>query len=81
MVPFTYDLTLTLNKKSKVDVIYIAFAKAFDSVSHNIIIKKLNNKLLLKEQCDKIASKGNSNYAHMPFYYEQQQKQLSILQS
>ena len=32
MVPFTYDLTLTLNNKSKVDVIYFDFAKAFDRV-------------------------------------------------
>ena len=27
MVPFTYDLTLTLNNKSKVDVIYLDFIK------------------------------------------------------
>ena len=34
MVPFTYyDLTLTLDNKSKVYVTYFDFAKAFDSVS------------------------------------------------
>ena len=33
MVPFTYDLTLTLNKILKVDVIYFDFAKALDNVS------------------------------------------------
>ena len=43
MVPFTYDLTLTLNNKSKVDVIYFDFAKAFDSVSHDLILKKLKH--------------------------------------
>ena len=43
MVPFAYDLTLTLNKKSKVDVIYFDFAKAFDSVSHDLILKKLKH--------------------------------------
>ena len=43
MVPFTYDLTLTLNNKSKVDVIYFDFAKAFNSVSYNLILKKLKH--------------------------------------
>ena len=43
MVPFTYDLTLTLNNKSKVDVIYFDFAKAFESVSHDLILKKLKH--------------------------------------
>ena len=37
MLPFTYDLSLTINKNSKSDVIYFDFAKAFDSVSHDII--------------------------------------------
>ena len=41
MIPFAYDLALTLNNKSKSDVIYFDFAKAFDSVSHDIILKKL----------------------------------------
>lgn len=43
MVPFTYDLALTLNNKSKSDVIYFDFAKAFDSVSHDLILKKLKD--------------------------------------
>ena len=44
MVPFTYDLTLSLNNKSKVDVINFDFAKAFNSVSHDLIRKKLKHK-------------------------------------
>ena len=43
MVPFIYDLTMTLNNKSKADIIYFDFAKAFDSVSHDIILDKLKN--------------------------------------
>ena len=43
MVPFTYDLILSLNNKSKVDVIYFDFAKAFDSVCHDLILKKLKH--------------------------------------
>ena len=43
MVPFTYDLTLTFNNKSKVDVICFDFAKAFNSVHHVLILKKLKH--------------------------------------
>ena len=41
MVPFVNTLSLTLNSKGQADVIYFDFAKAFDSVSHDIILKKL----------------------------------------
>ena len=43
MVPFAYDLTLTLNNKSKIDVIYFDFAKEFDSVFHDLMLKKLKH--------------------------------------
>ena len=43
MIPFTDNLALALNKRSRVDVIYFDFAKAFDSVSHDLILHKLKN--------------------------------------
>ena len=44
LVPLTYDLASGLNNKAKVDIIYFDFAKAFDSVSHDLILKKLRDK-------------------------------------
>ncbi|KAL5268986.1 hypothetical protein ACHWQZ_G002719 [Mnemiopsis leidyi] len=41
MVPFLHDLATNLNDKTRSDIIYFDFAKAFDSVSHDLILKKL----------------------------------------
>ena len=41
LIPFSSDLALALNKSSRVDIIYFDFAKAFDSVNHDIILQKL----------------------------------------
>ena len=41
MVPFVDSLAVAINEKSKMDIIYFDFAKAFDTVSHDIILKKL----------------------------------------
>ena len=43
MVPFIHNLALNLNNKEKTDIIYFDFAKAFDSVSHDIILYKLKH--------------------------------------
>ena len=43
MVPFIHDISLTLDNKSKTGIIYFDFVKAFDSVSHDIILRKLKN--------------------------------------
>ena len=41
MIPFSSDLAMALNNSSRIDVIYFDFAKAFDSVNHDIILQKL----------------------------------------
>ena len=43
MLEFTCDLAVNLNSKLQTDVIYFDFAKAFDSVNHDIILWKLKN--------------------------------------
>ncbi len=43
MVPFVDNLALALNYRSRVHVIYFDFEKAFDTVSHDIILHKLKN--------------------------------------
>ena len=41
MIPFVDNLSYSLNNSSRIDVIYFDFAKAFDSVNHDIILHKL----------------------------------------
>ena len=41
LIPFVNDITLNLNNNYTTDIIYFDFAKAFDSVNHDIILSKL----------------------------------------
>ena len=41
MIPLANDLALTVDTRSRTDVIYFDFAKAFDSVSHDFILSNL----------------------------------------
>ena len=43
MLAFTCDLSVNLNNGLQTDIIYFDFAKAFDSVSHDIILEKLKH--------------------------------------
>ena len=48
MVSFTDSLALNLNAKGQTDIIYFDFAKAFDSVNHDVILEKLRYKFGIK---------------------------------
>ena len=39
------DISGSLNKRNDVDMVYFDFAKAFDSVNHDIVLQKLKSQL------------------------------------
>ena len=43
LIPFVDKLAEALNNQSRVDIIYFDFAKAFDTVNHDLILKKLKH--------------------------------------
>ena len=43
LVTFSHDISVGLNSNNLIDVIYLDFAKAFDTVNHDIILEKLKN--------------------------------------
>ena len=51
MISFTESIDVALNMSIRTDVVYFDFAKAFDSVNHDIILQKLKIILILMELC------------------------------
>ena len=43
LVSFSHDISVGLNSNNLIDVIYLDFAKAFNTVNHDIILLKLKN--------------------------------------
>ena len=64
MLPFTNDIAVNLNKREKADTIYFDFAKAFDSVSHDIILQKLKNKYKVNDSHSKLGQ----NWLFWPYF-------------
>ena len=47
MLTFSESLAYSLNNNVQTDVIYFDFAKAFDSINHDILLSKLKNEFCL----------------------------------
>ena len=68
LLPFTNSVAFSLHDKVGVDVVYFDFAKAFDTVSHDIILNKLKDQY-----------KINGNVLKLFVNYLQGRKQRVIL--
>lgn len=78
LVTFTDFLIKALNNKCQVDVVYTDFSKAFDKISHGILLEKLWNagihgdlfrwiKSYISNRSQAVAVKGfTSNFLHIP---------------
>ena len=48
MISYVNDISVSLNDNIRTDVVYFDFAKAFDSVNHDIILKKLKYEFMIR---------------------------------
>ena len=48
LIEFNCELALNINNRYQTDIVYFDFQKAFDSVSHDVIIRKLKNEFNLE---------------------------------
>jgi len=79
MVGFCNSLAISLNSNERTDIVYFDFAKAFDSVSHDLILEKLKSRYhvdgtLLKFICNYLKNReqcvvlGNQYSSSKPVY-------------
>ena len=44
LISLTEDIAYKLHSKSDIDIVYFDFAKAFDTVNHDILLEKIKRK-------------------------------------
>ena len=51
LISLTEDIAYKLHSKSGIDIVYFDFAKAFNTVNHDILLEKLKRNSKLRAEC------------------------------